>query len=311
MQESNINNDQEKYNDYDFNAINIKFLFDLAFRHKFLIIFITSLVSIFSIFYSLSIPNKYKSEVLVEVRNDNQSTNILSQYSGVASMAGIRIPSASIDKTSLAIESIKSRDFFNYVFKKHNLLPFIMAPAIYELDTNRLIYDEDYFNFDKNKWVKEPPSYQEAHLKFLQNIKIEKSKNSGFLNISYSHISPYAAKNILDIIILEINQTIKEKDLIEINKSLNYLTLQVDKNEIYELRNAINNLIEAELKKKMVNRINDDYLLKIIDSSYVPYRKFAPNRSVIVVVYTFFGLFLSIIMVILKYNFFDKKKNIL
>jgi uncharacterized protein involved in exopolysaccharide biosynthesis len=307
MEEVNID-DLNKSNDYDYNAISLKSLIEILFQNKFLIIFTTTLVSIFSILYSLSIPNVYKSEVLVDVRSSSQANNILSQYSGVASLAGIKIPSGSEDKTSLAIEMIKSRDFFNHISRKHNLLPLIMAPSFYDLESKELIYDKEFYDNKNNKWLKNIPSFQEAHLKFLKTIKIEKSKDSSFLNISYSHISPFVSKKIIDIIILEINLISKERDLLEINNSLDYLSDQLLQNETLEIRNSINNLIEAELKKKMVNRINEDYLLMIIDSSYVPNKKFSPHRSAIVIFYTFFGILLSFFIVILKFNFVDKKR---
>ena len=84
---------------------------------KIFIISLTSLFTLISIVYSLFLPNIYISSALLTTTDQNKSNmGMLSQYSSMASLAGISIPSNEDNKTLEAIERIKSFDFFNEVF---------------------------------------------------------------------------------------------------------------------------------------------------------------------------------------------------
>ena len=67
--------------------INFKVLIDRIWLKKLQVVLITALFSIFFIFYSLSIENTYISQSILKVNNDSNSA--FSEYSGLASMAGI------------------------------------------------------------------------------------------------------------------------------------------------------------------------------------------------------------------------------
>ena len=89
-----IDSDQENFNDphpYD-DEINLRELFNVIWEGKKLIILITSVVAICTIVFSLMLPNYYSSESVLVAR-DSQSSNALSQYSDLASLAGVAIPS--------------------------------------------------------------------------------------------------------------------------------------------------------------------------------------------------------------------------
>ena len=88
-------------------SIDLKELFNLLYEGKKLIILITSVFTLCSVFYALSLSNYYKSETLLSVTSES-SPNLgsLSQFSGLASMAGINLPSASGDQGMKAIETV-------------------------------------------------------------------------------------------------------------------------------------------------------------------------------------------------------------
>ena len=84
-------------------------LFKNIWTYKLFIISITSIAAIISIVYSLSLNNTYTSFAILAPGDSNQSS--LSQYSGLAGMAGISLPSES-NQTTEAIGRVNSYDFF-------------------------------------------------------------------------------------------------------------------------------------------------------------------------------------------------------
>ena len=90
--------------------IDLKEIFDVLWAAKKLIIQITAIFAVASVTYSLLLTNYYKSESLLIARNASESQG-LSQYSGLAAMAGINLPSSGEDRTAQTIELIKSRSF--------------------------------------------------------------------------------------------------------------------------------------------------------------------------------------------------------
>ena len=58
------------------------------------------------------------------------------------------------------------------------------------------------------------------------------------------------------------------------------------------------------MKIKMVANISDDYLLKTIDSPYVPLKKSSPFRALICIIGFFLGIFISVSYLIV--NFYQK-----
>ena len=113
------------------NEISLGDLFFILWRNVYLIISITISFSIISIIYSLSLPNIYKSEALL-MPNEVQSSMsaMLGQYSNMASLAGISLPSETSTKSQEAIARIRSFEFFSNEFLPNIALEDLLAVKI-------------------------------------------------------------------------------------------------------------------------------------------------------------------------------------
>jgi LPS O-antigen subunit length determinant protein (WzzB/FepE family) len=151
MNESN----KENFNDPHFSDddIDLRELFDVIWKGKKLIILITSVIAISSIVYSLMLPNYYRSESLLVAR-DSQSSNALSQYSDLASLAGVAIPSSGDTSVYEVMEIIKSREFVKHLMTFENVLPSIMAAKSYDTASKKLYFDPDIYDEKTAIWTK-------------------------------------------------------------------------------------------------------------------------------------------------------------
>ena len=289
----------------------------ILWRKKFLIFcFIVAFGSI-STFYSLSLPNIYKSSaVLIGTSDSSSSSNVMNQYSGIAAMAGISLPSSvSKDKTKLALEVIKSKDFLKHILSFDLILENLMAVKDYDLVKKKLIYDTDIYNPDTRKWVKGnlgskklKPSYLDVHRVFISNLTILSDNTTGFTYISYNHLSPDFSKYFLDLIITELNNIIRDQDIYETNNAIEYLKIQLEKYPQSDIQKSINGLIKTQLETQMLAYISEDYVLSYIDKPFVPELKSSPNRTLIVIMGILMGLIIGSLVSLLQYTYYHNKK---
>ena len=288
--------------------ISLRELLDLFFSKWKFISAITLFFAIISVIYAISLPNIYTSKALLSKTNNDQSAmGMLSQFSGMASLTGISLPSDSGDRSIEAIEKVKSFEFF-----KNNFLPYInlhdlLAVDDWDHETNTLIYDEKSYDSIKNQWIRKVsypkktiPSAQEAYKTYKVIMNIDQDIKTSFISLTVEHNSPYIAKEWADTIISEINNNMKEKDKISALKSIDFLNNQLPTVNYAEVREAISKLQQEQMKQLMLIESNKDYILTVLDSPYASELKSSPNRALICFSITLFGFILSLLAIVLR-----------
>ena len=101
-------------------------LIDLAatiWRRKWLIVAITAIAAAGSVLYALRQPNLYTaSATILPISSSSSTASLLSQYAGLASMAGVSLPSGGTLSSATKIEAIlKSRSFAEKLVDKLDL----------------------------------------------------------------------------------------------------------------------------------------------------------------------------------------------
>ena len=101
-------NDLDNNEEFD-NEIDFIELFSILWLNKKFILIFTTFAAVTSVFYSLSLTNIYNVQTLLTPTTSSGS-NLMSQYSGLASMAGVNLPNASSEnKVDVALNLIKSK----------------------------------------------------------------------------------------------------------------------------------------------------------------------------------------------------------
>jgi len=276
---------------------------------KWLIIAITGLFAIASVFYALSLPNIYKSEALLApAEQQSGAGGMASQLGGLASIAGISLGGGKTDKTGLALEIMKSRAFVFKFIENHQLIVPLIAVEGWKLDTNELIYDENVYDVISETWlrkVKAPlqpkPSLQESYKAFQKVIAINQDKASSMITITVEHYSPYLAKQWVDWLVDAINEEMKVRDLEEANNSIIYLENKLEQIKIADFQKVLYQLIEEQTKTIMFANVRKEYVLKTIDPALVPELKSGPKRALICVLGILLGSMLAVMVVLIRY----------
>lgn len=289
------------------NEINIKEVITIFLSKKLFIIFFTLAFAIFSIFYSLSIPNTYTSSALLSSSNSDESlSSKLGSYSSIASFAGFSMPSSSGTDSQEAMARIKSYDFFVDEFLPNIDLANLMAVKKWTLETDEIIYDNKLFDATKNQWVRRvnypflpKPSKQEAYEEYLKRISISEDKLTKFVNISFEHHSPYIAQKWVDLCVNKINSYMKKIDQEIAKESIEFLEEMSLQTNIALVEDTVSILLKQQLETLMFSESSDNYVYTYIESPLAPEKKSGPSRAIICVLITLFGFFLSMLISII------------
>lgn len=293
--------------------IDLRELFSVIWQGKWLIAGVTLVFAVASVVIALMLPNIYKSEALLAPASEEQGAGglagLASQFGGLASMAGINLGgNGGTDKTQLAIEVLKSRQFIGEFIEKHQILPELMAVDKWNMADNTLSFDSDVYVQESKTWVRKvnlpfqpKPSLQEAYKEFLKIFNVNKDNETGMINISVEHQSPFIAKQWIDWLIADINLAMKERDVYEATRSTEFLNKQIELTNVADIRTILYKLVEEQAKTIMFAEVRDEYVFKTIDPAFIPEEKAKPKRAIICVLGTVLGGMLAVMMVLLRH----------
>jgi len=310
MQETYTN---KRPNDFD-DEIDLRELFYVLLKEKWIIFNLTAFMSIIGVIYSLSLPNIYESRALL-APNDSSGgiSNALSSYSSLASLAGVNLPSSSRNNNSKeAIAKLPSLSFFESHILPDIFLPNLMALKSWNSKTNTLLYDQSIYNEASNSWVtkEEIPTTQESFKVFrLQHMSLSIDTQTGFITLSIKHQSPVIAKEWTELLVNKINYFYRKKDQIESEKAINFLEQKILTTNLAEVKFTIAELLQEETQKLTLIEANESYLFDYIDSPAVMEKKSEPKRSLICIFFALMGGMLSIFTVLFR-NYFSKENVI-
>jgi uncharacterized protein involved in exopolysaccharide biosynthesis len=282
-------------------SINFLAIYAVAWGQRKLILACTTLIAVISLLFAIYQDNIYKSEAIFLVKEESSSANVSSSLGGLASFAGIRLPSGSQNKSDLIIETIKSREFFRNLSSIKGVLPGIYAPSHYSPE-NETLYFSDLYDTSSSSWLKTEPNYLEAHRLFQRDFNVELNKQNGFIYVSYEHKSPIFASNLLQVVLDEIDKLFREKDMSESTDALSYLKSELISTKQLEVKQSINQLIKAQLETQMISKISENYILDIVEPPFVPDKKYSPNRALLILIATIAGFFTTVFLVLI-FNF--------
>ena len=281
-------------------------LFEIGVKKKITIILTTVFFGIYSIFFTLSIDNIYESKTVVQIKQNNkiQSSSKMSAFS---SITGIPFGGANTE-VSRVIQVLKSRDFAKHIIAFDDILINLFAVDYYDLVTKNEIYDNSIYDEVNSKWVRVPPkngkqipTYLEAHYELHKNVISIKEIDDQYIEIAVQHKSPLFAKDLLELIITELNKIIRKNDITVAKRSLEFLDKELQNTSQVEIRKSINELIKPNLEMLMLADIDTYYKLEPIDKPFYPETHSYPNRKLFCLIITLFGFVMSYLYVLIQH----------
>ncbi len=306
----------KEYSDHFNNELDLKLFFNILLQGKWIIISVTTFVSILGLLFSLSLPNVYQSKALLV--SVNSSADIPATYSTLAGLAGISFPANSTENnSSKAKVKMTSLSFFENNIMKNIYLPDLMAFQSWNHKSNTVTYDENLFDSTNGTWIRkysypkqQIPTPQESFKVFIsKHISVRENVQTGFITLSIKHQSPFIAKEWTNLIVDEINSFYRKKDKLESERAVSYLKQQISITSLSEVKEALTMLLQEEIKKLTLIEANDFYVFDYINPPAVMEKKLEPNRALICILISLIGGILGIFIVLIKHYVFGKKTS--
>tara|TARA_B100001059_G_C17800263_1_gene565720 strand:+ start:110 stop:958 length:849 start_codon:yes stop_codon:yes gene_type:complete len=272
-----------------------------AYYKSSLIIIIT--ISTFGFINTLYLDSVFMSSVTLEPKKSIDSSNQNKSFNSLGASGLASSFFGGIDKSSdvsLALEVLKSRDFFESLLSVDNFKNEINNP----IKTN-------YFGTYQFNSSDEMQQFDNMHARFInEHLSFTQQEKTGFVTIRISHYDKIVAKKWLDLVIEKLNKEIKELRLNESKKILNFLQKQISLQSLPEIRSSLAGLITNEIRTIGLSSIDDDFVFKVIDKPRVPDNRSRPSRSINVIVWFLFSIIAALTVTLLQIRFLKIKIKI-
>ncbi len=280
-------------------TFNLRSYFEYIWDQKTFIVSLALLSAIVASIFSFTLKDVYTSTSVVYVVEDQDSGgmgSLLSQYSSLASSAGVSLPSNTTSKTDIFLATINSKDFFLHLLKFEGIREKLFAFESYDEMSRNVIFNEEIFDSSNNEWISGTPDDLLVFYKFIEDeiLNVTHDKVSQMITISVTHVSPKFAYEFCQLVIREINNLIRLRHLEESTSALTFLNEQYGVNPQKNIRESIGQLIEAQMKIQMLANVRKDYMIRPIDKPFSPIAKSFPYRLQITILGLMAGIFIGI-----------------
>lgn len=271
--------------------INLLDYIKVIWKYKWLIICIVVLTGVGSVFYSLRLPNIYRSEATIIPREQEKggAASALSALGGFGGMAGSILGlggSGSLDKFETVL---KSRIFSKNIYIKHK---FEMLPVLYP----------QTWDSEHKKWLPEvqrTPTEQDVVNRLSGMLSINMPRKQRTMTIAVEHTNPQFAKKMVDYYLTELSETLRQETLQDAAQNQTFLKKQLGQTSDVLLKEKIYALMAKEIEKETFARAQMPYSFQILDPPIVPdlNKKVKPKRRQICMLSVVVAGFMSIFLV--------------
>lgn len=268
-------------------------------KYKWIIIGIAAAVSIGAIIYALVVTPIYKASLVMAPIQEEEAgglSSLMSRYSGLAAMAGISAKGKGVAKADENLAILKSRAFITEFIKKEKLMPVLFSD----------VWDEE-----NKQWKVEPedaPTMADAYELFNAILNVGSNRETQIITLTVDWKDSVLASEWANKLVDRLNLYIKNQQVRDAQKNLDFLTHQLNTTNKAEDRTILYELIESNTKTIMLANVTDEFAFKVLDPAVVPEKKDKPRRRMIVLIGGMLGLGLGIV-VAFGYNYLMELKK--
>jgi uncharacterized protein involved in exopolysaccharide biosynthesis len=292
---------------YPDDEIDLRELFTTLWRGKWIVILVTALFALGGVLYALSKPNIYQANALLAPEDAGGGGRLGGQLGGLASLAGVNIRGDGANKAVIAREILQSHAFLTDFINRHDHLVPLMRTDGWNIQRESWIYNRAVYNPETEKWKNDDsgksltPTDWELVTKFKQqHLSVRESKANGMVTVSIKSQSPNAAMQWANMLVKDINEHMRTKDIENAENRINYLRQQLNETNIAGMQQVFYQLIESETRTVMLANAQEEYIFKVVDPAVVPREKSEPKRALIATVVTMLGGVLGVLIVLIR-----------
>lgn len=279
--------------------VDVKELFSILWAGKNRIVAMTAVFALASVFYALSIANEFRATAVISPSQGGGSSmlgSMAAQFGGLASLAGINIGGNSSGESDRALEIMTSQSFIVEFIEQNDLAVPLFAAEGWNRDSNQLEINADLYDSKEQRWLRDSlpgrpsePSSWELYQAFLERLSVVEENKGGLVVVSIEYFSPEMARDWVDTFITAINEHMRQRKLMQVNRNIEYLEAQIQKTAIADMREVFYQVIEEQIKSKMLAEASPEYVFSTVNRPMLPEIKSKPSRALICVLLTLLG----------------------
>ncbi len=267
---------------YEEDEIDLFELFEIIWKKRVFVGVITTLITVAAIIYALIATPIYRSKAtILPVSSSGSSISIPSEIMGLASMAGISIPTSS-GKGEIIVR-LKSSLLYENIIKKYNLLPILFA---------------EKWDVTSKKWTTDtpPPTLEDGIRTLKDMVNISEERKEGSIEVSVDFKEPEEAARLVKLILEETKRLIIKNTVDRAKKTLKQLKSILPTVEDPFIQQKIYALMAKQLETISLAKAGESFAFIVVDPPRVPEKRIKPKRKLIVVVAFVSGFILSIFL---------------
>ncbi len=229
----------------------------------------------------------YRAETLlltVEEEQVPELGNLTSRFSGLASLAGINVSVGSAGEEALA--TLTSRGFIEHFVRDLDLMPVLFADQ-WDAETKS-------WNSDDSDDI---PTMYDAYEKFDEELlKVNPDWDTGLVTVAIEWENPAQAADWVNLMVSRVNAEMRARAIDEATRTIDALNAELQSTSVIEMRQAIFRLAEAQIQKRILAKVRNQYSFRVIDTARAPDedQHIRPKRPVLVAAGLVLGLTLGI-----------------
>lgn len=261
-------------------------------RLKWVVVLILAVFLIGGTAYAFLARPLYRTSVsLIPATNTSDSfgNRALGSLGGLASLVGADL-GGSQGETVEALAVLRSRRFTTEFIRDHDLLSRLF-PAKWDATTNKW-----------NVPASEIPTDARAYAYFDGRVrKISEDKKTGLVTLTIDWFDREEAVAWAAELVRRVNEEMRSRTIAESTASLARLEQQAANTTVVAVQSSLAQLIEAELRRKTLASIRQDYVFRVVDPPAMPDKDdpvFPKKSFVILVAVALASLLIAVVVVL-------------
>jgi uncharacterized protein involved in exopolysaccharide biosynthesis len=228
----------------------------------------------------------YRAQVTVQYQSllrQNQGMNLSSSLS--LALVGVQGDRGTPERAK-ALGTLKSRAFLLPFIKKMNLVPDLFPQR----------FDRSSGNWRADR---KPLTDNEIHKAFLGRVMaIDDNATTGLITIAIFLPASQQAKSVANQLVADLNDTVRSELISQAQENIGYLNKELTSAQVTEMRVAIAELIQDEMRRLLLASGRTTNVFRVIDPAIPEDHPYAPRLVLVAALSIFSGLMLGVIAVL-------------
>jgi len=204
----------------------------------------------------------YEANVVLVAVNADRSAgalgSALDQLGGLGALVGVNVGGGE-SKTQEAIAVLKSRQFTAEFIEQNHLMPKLFARR---WDAQRGAWRDDRGRV---------PTMAMACKYFDRKIRsVDQDKKTGLITLAVRWRDRLEAASWANELASRLNAEMRSRAITQANDSMSYLEKELNTTTLIESRLALNHLLEAQIRNRMMSVVTQQYAFRVVDPAMPP-----------------------------------------